>query len=88
MLLLLLLCCSVLQACYSPIDFDYMQFHRTRLGEYRRRKDAFHAEARRLFGPAGTACQGSSAQQQLPASAENDTAGGVRPVVALAQHSA
>lgn len=73
----------LLQACYSPIDFDYMQFHRTRLGEYHRRKDAFHAEARRLFGPAGAAQQGS-VQQQLSAPAAEDTAGGAGPQVALA----
>lgn len=40
---------SVSQACNSPIDFDYLEFHKTRLGEYRRRKDAFHAEACRVF---------------------------------------
>jgi hypothetical protein len=37
------------QACYSPIEFDFLQFHATRLGEYRRRKAEFVGEARRMF---------------------------------------
>jgi ethanolamine kinase len=44
---------AIIQACNSPIDFDYMQFSRTRLGEFRQRKQAFLSEARRVFGEAG-----------------------------------
>lgn len=31
-----------------------MKFHHTRLNEYHRRKNAFRAEARRVFGPTGS----------------------------------
>eukprot|EP00775_Hariotina_reticulata_P008598 gene8598-8780_t len=41
---------AIIQARYSPIDFDYMLFHNTRFGEFRRRKEEFLAEARRVFG--------------------------------------
>eukprot|EP00879_Flechtneria_rotunda_P021600 GHRR01022767.1.p1 GENE.GHRR01022767.1~~GHRR01022767.1.p1 ORF type:complete len:323 (+),score=84.31 GHRR01022767.1:302-1270(+) len=41
---------AVIQACYSPIDFDYIQFSKTRLGEYQRRKDQFLSEAQQVFG--------------------------------------
>ncbi|WIA15359.1 hypothetical protein OEZ85_002023 [Tetradesmus obliquus] len=43
---------AIIQACNSPIDFDYMQFSRVRLGEFRRRKEEFLAEARGVFGGA------------------------------------
>jgi ethanolamine kinase len=46
---------AIIQACNSPIDFDYMQFSATRLGEFRRRKDEFLSEARRVFGGIGDA---------------------------------
>lgn len=41
---------ALVQACYSPIDFDYIQFSKTRLAEMQRRKDAWLAEASRVFG--------------------------------------
>jgi hypothetical protein len=43
---------AIIQACNSPIEFDYMQFSQTRLGEFRRRKQEFLVEARRVFGDA------------------------------------
>lgn len=43
---------ALIQACNSPIDFDYMGFSATRLGEFRRRKEAWWADARRVFGAA------------------------------------
>jgi hypothetical protein len=46
---------AIIQACNSPIDFDYMQFSATRLGEFRRKKDEFLSEARRVFGGTGDA---------------------------------
>jgi ethanolamine kinase len=46
---------AIIQACNSPIDFDYMQFSATRLGEFRRRKDEFLSEARKVFGGADDA---------------------------------
>jgi hypothetical protein len=61
---------AFLQACYSPIDFDYLQFHHTRLGEYNRRREAFHSEARRVFGSghktAAAAAGGSAGVQGAP----------------------
>eukprot|EP00878_Enallax_costatus_P046645 GHUV01056890.1.p1 GENE.GHUV01056890.1~~GHUV01056890.1.p1 ORF type:complete len:271 (+),score=63.88 GHUV01056890.1:192-1004(+) len=55
---------ALIQACHSPMDFDYIQFSNTRLGEMRRRKDAFIAEACRVFGAEG------SPVQAVPAGAE------------------
>jgi hypothetical protein len=46
---------AIIQACNSHIDFDYMQFSATRLGEFRRRKQEFLSEARRVFGGASDA---------------------------------
>lgn len=41
---------AVVQARYSPIDFDYMGYHGLRYGEYLRRKEEFMAQAARVFG--------------------------------------
>ena len=59
---------AVVQARYSPIDFDYMGYHRLRLEEYHRRKAGALARAAQVFGaqvaPAGAkpgACIGPAA---------------------------
>ncbi len=41
---------SIIQACYSPIDFNYMTYSGTRLSEFRRRRDGFLATAVQVFG--------------------------------------
>lgn len=51
---------AIIQACYSPIDFDYLEFGHTRLGEFKRRKADFLDEARRVFGE-GTAAAAAAA---------------------------
>lgn len=43
---------AILQARWSEIEFDYMQYSTLRWGEYRRRKDEFIAQVRRVFGVA------------------------------------
>lgn len=59
---------ALIQACYSPIDFDYIQFSKTRLGEMRRRKEEFLAEAFRVFGKEQQAATvDGQAQVQQPA---------------------
>lgn len=40
---------ALIQARYSPIDFDYLQYSGTRWGEYHRRKDEFVAQASRVL---------------------------------------
>jgi ethanolamine kinase len=50
---------SLVQARYSPIDFDYIGYSGLRWAEYRARRDAFLAQAADVFGPAGAAA-GSS----------------------------
>ena len=44
---------AVVQARYSPIDFDYLAYHHLRIGELRRRKGEFLAQAAAAFGRAG-----------------------------------
>jgi hypothetical protein len=46
---------AVVQARYSPIDFDYMGYHHLRFGEYRRRKAEFMGRAAEVFGGAPAA---------------------------------
>ncbi|KAI8475730.1 MAG: putative ethanolamine kinase 1 [Monoraphidium minutum] len=46
---------ALIQARYSPIDFDYMGYHRLRYGEYLRRKEEFTGAAARVFGGARVA---------------------------------
>ena len=41
---------AIIQACYSPIDFDYMQYSGLRWGEYYRRKEEFLGKAREVYG--------------------------------------
>lgn len=41
---------SLIQARYSPIDFDYLEYSSTRWGEYHSRKAGFVAQAKRVFG--------------------------------------
>jgi ethanolamine kinase len=41
---------AIIQARYSPIDFDYMGYVGLRWGEYYRRKEEFLGKARQLFG--------------------------------------
>ncbi len=41
---------AVVQARYSPIDFDYMAYHALRWGEFERRKEEFLGRAERVFG--------------------------------------
>ena len=40
---------SLIQACYSPIDFDYLQYSVTRWKEYYRRKSEFVEKAKQIF---------------------------------------
>ncbi|GIL81388.1 hypothetical protein Vretimale_1059 [Volvox reticuliferus] len=42
---------SFIQARYSPIDFDYLEYSQMRWAEYYRRKDEFFALVDRLFPP-------------------------------------
>jgi ethanolamine kinase len=46
---------SIIQARYSPIDFDYMAYHGLRWAELRKRLGAFCARADEVFGPAAAA---------------------------------
>uniref|UniRef100_A0A7R9YXN4 ethanolamine kinase n=1 Tax=Chlamydomonas euryale TaxID=1486919 RepID=A0A7R9YXN4_9CHLO len=41
---------SLIQARYSPIDFDYLEYSGTRWAEYFRRKPEFVAKAKHVFG--------------------------------------
>ena len=41
---------SLIQARYSPIEFDYLGYSETRWKEYHRRKDGVIREAKRAFG--------------------------------------
>jgi len=40
---------SLIQARYSPIDFDYLQYSATRWTEYYRRKAEFVEKAKQVF---------------------------------------
>jgi hypothetical protein len=51
---------AIVQARYSPIDFDYMGYHELRFGEYRRRKAEFVARAAAAFGGGGQAGAGAA----------------------------
>lgn len=48
---------AVVQARYSPIDFDYFDYSAMRWGEYHRRKQQAMADARRVFGEGGGVAQ-------------------------------
>lgn len=41
---------ACVQACYSPVDFDYMSYSALRWGECRRQWDRVFDQARRVFG--------------------------------------
>ncbi len=32
---------ALVQARYSPVDFDYLEYHHLRMGEFHRRKEQF-----------------------------------------------
>jgi ethanolamine kinase len=44
---------SIIQARYSPIDFDYLSYHALRWAELRKRLDAFCGRAEQVFGGGG-----------------------------------
>jgi len=41
---------AIIQARYSPVDFDYLQYHGLRWSEFHRRKSEFVETARAVFG--------------------------------------
>ena len=45
---------AIIQARYSPIDFDYMGYVGLRWGEYHRRKEEFMGKAKQIFGHGST----------------------------------
>ncbi|GBF91539.1 hypothetical protein Rsub_04279 [Raphidocelis subcapitata] len=58
---------AVVQARYSPIDFDYMGYHKLRFDEYHRRKAEFMARAAAAFGGGGEAAAAAAAGQAAAA---------------------
>lgn len=74
---------SIVQARYSPIDFDYMDYHHLRFGELRRRKQEFLTEAARVFGGSNGGDECNGAMHREGVNGEDEIAAAV-PVCAKA----
>lgn len=57
---------AVVQARYSPIDFDYLDYHQLRLAEYHRRKGEVIARAAAVFAANGGAPACCAAKAAAP----------------------